>query len=227
LPRDDAVSDTDNRIGTAFRRAFNPPKSTLRNKKSVGRPKSRVLARGRVDFGHWAVVQEGASVGGAAIQGSGTERTEEPLLAVYTPVSAIDARLRIRFKLIDGSMPSAGIALRVTSPDAYYLVRASAFEQRLSLLHVVHGTPEEIASVDAEIAQDHWQTLEVVVNGNAFTMSLDDQWALTAFDYRKLVGGRFGIWTEKDDVARFDQIEISPLTSGYERSGFEGRGSGG
>jgi len=35
---------------------------------------------------------------------------------------------------------------------------------------------------------------------------------LTAFDYGKLVDGRFGIWTERDDVTRFDQIEIAPLT---------------
>jgi hypothetical protein len=171
---------------------------------------------GTVDFGHWAVVREGASVG-VAIQGSGADRADEPLLAVYTPVSAIDARIRIQFKLIDGSMPSAGIALRVISPDDYYLVRASAFEQRLSLLHIIHGTPEEIAGIDAEIARDHWQTLEVVINGNGFTMWLDDQWALTAFDYGKLVGGRFGIWTERDDTTRFGQIDISPLPSVHDR----------
>jgi len=79
-------------------------------------------------------------------------------------------------------MPSAGIVLRVTSPDDYYLVRASAFEQRLSLLHVVHGTPKRSPAVDAEIAQDIGRP-RGRVNGNGFTMSLDDQWALTAFDY--------------------------------------------
>jgi len=109
-------------------------------------------------------------------------------------------------------MPSAGVAIRVTSPDDYYLVRASAYEQRLAFLHVVHGAIEEIAGVDADIAQDHWHTLEVVTRGNGFTISLNDEWVLTAFDYSKLVDGRFGIWTERDDVTRFDQIEIAPLT---------------
>ena len=101
---------------------------------------------------------------------------------------------------------------RTAPPNDYYLVRASAPEQRLSLLHVVHGATEEIAGVDAEIAEDHWQTLEIVARGNGFSMWLDDQWALSAFDYGELVGGRFGIWTERDDVTQFDQIEISPLT---------------
>jgi hypothetical protein len=166
---------------------------------------------GEADPGHWKVVRE-TSAGGLSIQQSGADRGARPSLAVYAPVSAADAKVRARFKLVAGSMPSAGIALRVTSPDDYYLVRASAFEQRLALLHVVHGAAEEIAGVDAEIVQDHWQTLEVVSRGSGFTMWLNDQWALTAFDGGKLVGGRFGIWTERDDVTRFDQIEIAPFT---------------
>jgi len=172
---------------------------------------------GKVDFGHWAVVREGAS-GGVAIQASGTGRADEPLLAVYTRVLAIDARIKIRFKLIDGPMPSAGIAARVSGPDDYYVVRVSAFEQRLSLLHIVRGKPEEIAGVDAQIAKDHWQTLEVGVRGNGFTIWLDDEWALPAFDYAKLVEGQFGIWTERDDTTRFGQIDISPLPSVHDQS---------
>jgi hypothetical protein len=109
-------------------------------------------------------------------------------------------------------MPSAGIAVRVTSPNDYYLVRASAFEQRLSLIHVVDGGSEEIADVDADIRPNHWQSLEVVANGNSFKISLDDQWVLTAFEYSKPINGQFGIWAERDDVTRFNQIEISSVT---------------
>ena len=167
---------------------------------------------GEADRGHWKVVREATSAGSLSIQQSGADRAARPSLAVYDPVSAVNAKVRARFKLVNGSLPSAGIVLRVTSPNDYYLVRASAPEQRLSLLHVVHGATEEIAGVDAEIAEDHWQTLEIVARGNGFSMWLDDQWALSAFDYGELVGGRFGIWTERDDVTQFDQIEISPLT---------------
>ena len=90
-------------------------------------------------------------------------------------------------------MPSAGIAVRVTDPDDYYLVRVSAFELRLSLLHVVNGMAEEVAGVDADITIDHWQSLEVVVDGNSFKMSLDDRWAPTAFDDGKPVAGQLRI----------------------------------
>jgi hypothetical protein len=167
---------------------------------------------GEADAGHWKLVHEASADGGVSIQESGADRAARPSLAIYAPVSAVNGKVRVRFKLIDGSKPSAGVALRITSPDDYYLVRASAYEQRVTLLHVVHGTAEEIAGVDADIAQDHWQTLEVVSRGDGFSIWLNDNWVLTGFDYGQLVAGRFGIWTERDDVTRFDQIEIASLT---------------
>jgi hypothetical protein len=172
---------------------------------------------GQIDLGHWAIVSDAASPG-PAIQRSDRDRSVQAALAVYTPLSALNAKIRMRFKLMDGSMPSAGVVLRVTDPDDYYVVRASGYEQRVSLLHVVHGAAKEVAGVNAEIAEQHWQTLEVAVRDNEFTISLDDRWVLTAFDYSPLMGGQFGIWTERDNVTRFDQIEISPLEIGLERS---------
>ncbi|SIO28340.1 hypothetical protein SAMN05443247_03486 [Bradyrhizobium erythrophlei] len=167
---------------------------------------------GEGDSGHWTVERDGASDSSVSVQRSGGNRDLHSSLAACKTLSAVNARIRVQFKLIDGSMPSAGIAVRVTSPNDYYLVRVSAFEQRLSLLHVVNGMAEEVAGVDADITLDHWQSLEVVVDGNSFKMSLDNRWALTAFDYGKPAGGHFGIWTERDDVTRFNQIEITPLT---------------
>ena len=89
--------------------------------------------------------------GGTAIERSDTDRSVHNALAVYTAVSARNARIRTHFKLIAGSVPSAGLALRVTGPDDYYLVRASEDEQRVSLFRVVGEAAEEIASVDADI----------------------------------------------------------------------------
>lgn len=167
---------------------------------------------GEGDSDHWTVERDSASDSSISVQRSGGNRDLHSSLAVCQTLSAVNARVRVRFKLIDGSTPSAGIAVRVTSQNDYYLVRVSAFELRLSLLHVVNGMAEEVAGVDADVTLDHWQSLEVVVDGNSFKMSLDDRWALTAFDYGKPAGGHFGIWTERDDVTRFNQIEITPLT---------------
>ena len=178
---------------------------------------------GEPDPNHWTIVREAATDNTVSIQQSGESRAAPPSLAIYKPRWAVNAKISARFKLIDGSMPSAGIAVRVISPNDYYLVRASASEQRLSLLHVVDGTSEEIADVDADVTPNHWQSLEVVVNGNSFKISLDGQWVLTGFDYSKPVNGQFGIWAERDDVTRFNQIEISPLTYASNRDDLRGR----
>jgi hypothetical protein len=168
---------------------------------------------GRSDVDHWSVVHEVALGDMQAIQSSGADRDEQPSLAIYSPLAATNVRVRARFKVVKGSRPSVGLVIRVTSPDDYYLVRVGTFDQRLSLLHVVHGVPDEIAGVDADIAWNHWQTLEVAVKDDGFTMQLDDRWVLTAFDRGEHVSGRCGIWTEHSDIARFGEIEISPLRS--------------
>jgi hypothetical protein len=85
---------------------------------------------GRTDVGHWTVVGDAVSAGGTVIQRSDTDRSVQTALAVYTPLSARDGRIRTRFELIAGSTPSAGVALRIIDPGDYYLVRASADEQR-------------------------------------------------------------------------------------------------
>ncbi len=180
----------------------------------------------QVDVGHWAVVDDSGSPGGTAIQRSDADRAAQAALAIYAPVSVINARIRTHFKLIDGSTPSAGIALRVTGPDDYYLVRVGEDDQRISLFRVARGVSEEIAGADADIARNHWQILEVTAKDNEFTIWLDDAWVLTVFDDGKLISGQFGIWTERDDVTRFDQVEISPITADYSRFDPQGRPGG-
>jgi len=167
---------------------------------------------GQPDPDHWSIVREASTEDSLSIQQSGGNRAAGPSLAIYKPRWAMNGKIRAQFKLIDGAAPSAGLAVRVSSPNDYYLVRASAFEQRLSLIHVVDGRSEEIADVDADIRPNHWQGLEVVAIGNSFKISLDGQWVLTAFDYSKPANGQFGIWAERDDVTRFNRIEVSSLT---------------
>jgi hypothetical protein len=185
------------------------------SRKEIGAPPQKFAfwRAGQHDVVHWVIVDDLAGPGGAAIERSDKDRSVQNALAVYEEVSALNAKIRTHFKLIDGSTPSAGIALRVTAPDDYYLVRASEDEQRISLFRVARGVLEEIAGVDAEIARGHWQTLEVAARDNEFAIWLDDRWVLTVFDDSKMIAGQVGIWTERDDVTRFNQIEISPLSS--------------
>ena len=208
--------------------SFAQSRSADPSRQEIGAPPQQFAfwRAGQADAAHWLVVGDPMGPGGTAIERSDTDRSVHNALAVYTAVSARNARIRTNFRLIAGSVPSAGLALRVTGPDDYYLVRASEDEQRVSLFHVVGEASEEIAGVDADIARDHWQTLEVSAKDNKFTIWLDDQWVLTAFDDGKLSAGQFGIWTERDDATRFNQVEISPLPTDYERFNLQGRSGG-
>jgi hypothetical protein len=191
-----------------------PPDIDLSRQQPGTPPKDFQFWRdGRDDPGHWSVVRDPTAADGFSMQGGNADKTTHSALAIYGSLSIANAKVRVHFKLVDGTMPSAGIAMRVTSPDDYYLVRASAFEERLSFMHVVHGVFEEIAAVDADISRDHWQTLEVAATEDRFTISLDDVWVLTAFDRNAAARGKFALWTEKDGVTRFDQLQIAPLAN--------------
>jgi hypothetical protein len=167
---------------------------------------------GQGGVGRWAVVRDATAANGASIEQFSTDPAKDRFpLAIYKPVSAKNLAVRARFKLIGGAIQSAGLAVRVTSASNYYVVRASASEERIDLLHVTDGKVELVAGVDAEITPNHWHTLEVVAEVDRFAISLDDNWVLTAFDEAFMRDGHVALWTQDDSVARFEEIQITPL----------------
>jgi hypothetical protein len=166
----------------------------------------------KMSLGRWVIAGDPTTRSKSAIQQS-TRDDEEASLAIYQPVLVTDVKVRTSFKLIDGRIPSAGIAVRVTSPNDYHLISVNAFEGRVAFVRVKGGVAEELADVNAEIALDRWQALEVIASGDSFKISLDDQWILTAFDSQSKTEGRTALWTGNNCTARFDQVEITPVIS--------------
>jgi hypothetical protein len=123
----------------------------------------------------------------------------------------------IRLKLIKGTMQTAGIAFRFMNADNYYVVNASALEERVDLFRVLGGKMKRIGGTDADVVLNHWHTLGLVAEGDHFTVSLDNAWLLTVWDRTFLTDGRIGLWTEEDNVTRFDQLEIRALPWSEER----------
>jgi hypothetical protein len=104
-----------------------------------------------------------------------------------------------------------GIALRLRTPNNYYLVQLDALRDRVLLSLVTDGVPEEIVGVDAEIVSHTWRTLAVRASDVQFIVSLDRTWMFTGCDRTLCEPGRIALWTKSDSVTRFDQIEIAPL----------------
>jgi hypothetical protein len=167
---------------------------------------------GQGSVGQWAVVRDQSAVGSAAVEQYSSDPAKNRFpLAIYKPASAKNLEVSVQFKLVSGPMQSAGIAFRLTSASNYYVVRASARDERVALLRVTDGTIEEISGVDAEVAQNHWQTLAIVAKDDQFAISLDGEWILTVFDRTFVKPGHVALWTEGDNVTRFDEIDIKPL----------------
>src|SRR6202035_4495028 len=104
-------------------------------------------------------------------------------LAVYQPISAKDVDVVVRFKPVAGTVDQAGgIAVRLTSPDDYYVVRANALEDNVNLYRVVKGRRSQIKGFDTRVATVQWHTLGLRAEGERFTVTFDGKPLFTAED---------------------------------------------
>lgn len=189
-------------------------------KKELGTPPDDFdfLLTGDGEPGRWTVVRDTTAVDGIAIEHVSTDQHENRFpLAVYAPVSSKDFKVKVRFKIIRGTMQSAGIAARFVDVDNYYVVGASALEERIDLFRVVNGKKERIWGTDADVALDHWHMLELEAKQDQFTISLDRNWLFTARDSTLPSDGQIGLWTEEDNVTRFDRLEIEAFPASEKR----------
>jgi hypothetical protein len=161
--------------------------------------------------GRWTVVHDATAKGGLALEQSGVPAAEDPL-AIYKTASIKNVEINLRLKADGGeSERGGGVAVRLSSPQDYYLVQVDALRDRVLFFRVSGGASEEIAGVDADIASHGWHTLTVRAVDSEFTVSLDGAWVFTGFDKTLSKPGRIALWTKGDSVTRFDQIEIIPL----------------
>lgn len=186
---------------------------------SLGRPGS-LPARfafwhgNKIDSTRWSVVPDSGADDSVALEYASPNKHAGPFIAVDPSARATSFKARLQFRLIRGQLPSGGLVLRMTGPDDYDLIKLSAYEERLSVMHVINGEPNEIAGVDTEIAQDHWQILEVDVRGSEFKIMLDGRWVLTAFDRSTVRAGSIGVWSENDNITRFGGLQFAPHDAG-------------
>lgn len=169
--------------------------------------------------GRWTIVRDATAEAGLALEQSGVATTEDRFpLAIYKPALLKNAEISLRLKADGGeSDRGGGIAVRLSSPQDYYLVQVDARREMVLFLRVSDGATEEIAGVDAAITSQGWHTLTVRAVDSEFTVSLDGTWVFTAFDKILSQPGRIALWTNGDSVTRFDSIAITALPASEER----------
>src|SRR5262245_17610102 len=96
---------------------------------------------GEGDPAEWTVVVDASAEGGRAIAQVSKDKTGYRFpLAIYKPFSGTDVEVSVRFKPVAGTVDQAGdIAVRLLTPDDYYVARANALEDNVRFYRVVRG----------------------------------------------------------------------------------------
>jgi hypothetical protein len=163
--------------------------------------------------GVWTVVADPTAVKGRAIAQVSKDRTDYRFpLAVYKPFSGKNLEISVRFKPVAGTVDEAGgVAVRLLTPDNYYVARANALEDNVRFYRVVKGRREQLAAANTKVSANQWHTLALKVEGDRFTVSFDGKGVISAQDGTFLDAGKVALWTKADSVTYFDTLSIAPL----------------
>ena len=122
----------------------------------------------------------------------------------------VDGFVEVRFKPISGKEDQAGgIVWRWQDGDNYYVARANALENNVSLYYTERGSRKTIKYVDAPVAGNQWHTLRVEFKGLRMKVILDGVARIELDDGHIEGAGSVGVWTKADSVTLFDDFSYS------------------
>ena len=118
-----------------------------------------------------------------------------------------DGYAEVKFKPISGKEDQAGgLIWRWKDGNNYYVARANALEDNVSLYYTQNGRRITIKYVDAPVAKSQWHTLRVEFAGTRIRVALDGKVYIEAGDEHIAGPGRVGVWTKADSVTVFDDF---------------------
>ena len=118
-----------------------------------------------------------------------------------------DGFVEVKFKSVSGQEDQAGGVLwRCQDADNYYLARANALEDNVTIYHTIKGRRVSFKNVNTKVAPGVWHTLRVDSAGNKFTVTFDGRKVIEASDGSFADAGKVGVWTKADSVTLFDDF---------------------
>jgi hypothetical protein len=129
---------------------------------------------------------------------------------VKSGTSFADGYVEVKFKPLSGGEDQAGgLVWRWKDGDNYYVARANALENNVSLYFTQNGRRNTIKYVDAAVAGNQWHTLRVEFAGKHIRVALDGKFYIELDDARITGAGAVGVWTKADSVTVFDDLSYS------------------
>jgi hypothetical protein len=118
-----------------------------------------------------------------------------------------DGFVEVKFKAVSGKEDqAAGLVWRAKDANNYYVARANALENNVTIYHTIDGRRTEKKRVRMTVAANQWHTLRVDFQGSHFTVTFNGQRALDWDDETFKDGGKLGLWTKADSVTAFDDF---------------------
>ena len=115
-----------------------------------------------------------------------------------------DGWVEVKFKPLSGREDQAGgVVWRWKDGDNYYVARANALENNVSLYYTVRGARKTLRYVDAPVPAGQWHTLRVEFSGTRIAVSLDGKRYIDVVDDHIAGAGSVGVWTKADSATAF------------------------
>lgn len=131
---------------------------------------------------------------------------------VKKDVALADGFVEVKFKSISGKDDQAGgVVWRWKDGDNYYVARANALENNVSLYYTEKGSRKTIKYVDAPVPANVWHTLRVEFKGEQIKVMLNGKSYIELKDSRIIGSGAVGMWTKADSVTAFDDFSYGSI----------------
>ena len=126
---------------------------------------------------------------------------------VKPDVSLADGYVEVRFKPLSGKEDQAGgLVWRWKDGDNYYVARANALENNVSLYYTANGRRNTLKYVNAPVPRDTWHTLRVEFSAKKIRVALNGKTYIEMDDDHITGVGAVGVWTKADSVTLFDDF---------------------
>lgn len=134
---------------------------------------------------------------------------------VNRAVSIESGFVEVKFKPLSGRQDQAGgLVWRWKDGDNYYVARANALEDNVSLYYTEGGSRKTIRYVDAPVARGAWHTLRVEFSASRIRVILDGRSRIELDDGHIAGPGAVGVWTKADSVTLFDDFRYGATAAG-------------
>lgn len=118
-----------------------------------------------------------------------------------------DGFVEVKFKSVSGNEDQAGgVIWRCKDKDNYYIARANALEDNVTIYHTINGNRVSFKNADTKVTPGVWHTLRVDFAGNKFVVTFDGKEVIQATDSSFSDPGKVGVWTKADSVTLFDNF---------------------